>query len=128
MTDPKFAMCTVIEADRPTINGRIYPREVLEKAIEDYNKLGPSFVSCDLDGTSLSLAKVIATAEDFRLTESGHVVATIQFIEPMSEETAEMLLKLSDFSPMSIGTANEDGVIQPDLKFSYFALTPKERG
>jgi hypothetical protein len=127
MTDPKFIMCTVIEADKPTINGRIYPRAVLERAVEDYNKLGPTIVTAGFDsGAKPSLKDAIATAGDFRLTEDGKVVATIQLIHESSEEAAELILKMCDFSPMSIGTCDENGVIQDDLKFSYFALTPKD--
>lgn len=125
--NPKFVTCTVIEADKPTINGRIYPRAVLEKAVEEYNRLGTSFVMPELNGTRVSLNKVIATSNDFKLTDDGKIVATIQFIDPLPEEAAELLLKMCDFSPMSMGTVNDAGEIQDDLKFAYFALTPKEK-
>ena len=39
----KTVKCSLIKADEPTVNGRIYPREVLEKAIEEYNKKENNF-------------------------------------------------------------------------------------
>lgn len=127
MSEPKFIMCTAIEADKPTINGRIYPRAVLEKAVAEYNKLGTTIVTAGFDGGSkASLKDAVALARDFQLTEEGRITATIQLLESPSEEAATKFLDVCDFSPMGYGTCNAEGVIQDDFKLAYFALTPKD--
>lgn len=119
--------CTVIEADKPTVNKRIYPRHVLESFVEQCNR-GTIFVTDRLEGTSVALSNVVARATDFALDPpSGRIVATIETIATPAGQTIEQIIDHLEFSPMVIGSVDADGVIQDDAKVAYFALTPKEK-
>ena len=122
----KEVVCELIVADQPTTNGRIYRRDALEKALYEYNKLPERLVSSDFDeGTTLSIRKVVGRAYDFKLNEDGKITAKIEFIPETHGEMLEKMMDHLDFSPMSSGREDEDGVVH-DLKFCYFALTPKD--
>jgi len=68
-------------ADKPTINGRIYPKEVLEEAVKKYNqsndKLGQYGFS---ENSKIDLSKVTHETEEVRLEDDGSVVANIKLL------------------------------------------------
>lgn len=87
MTDRKRITCSaLIKADTPTPNGNIYPREVVEKMIED---LDTSFVFVSKEpGKALStLGESLGRVEKMELDENGNVtVEILPFGENMLSE------------------------------------------
>ena len=115
--------CNLIKADEPTINNRIYPRKVLEEAIENYNakseeekfgELAPKFeeknnmkyYSFDLDLDNIS-HKIL----NLELNEDGYMVGEVEVLNTRSGKDLQKLWKgeLTLF-PRIVGNL-ENGVI-----------------
>lgn len=121
--------CDLIVADKPTINGRVYPKGVLEEFVRQCNSGKEMFVTDSFDGGSmLSLERTVGLANAFVLTEEGTIRASIELL-PHSP-IPENLLNMCDFSPMVMAERVErDGDTETivEARVVYWALTPKPR-
>lgn len=110
-------------ADTPTVNGRIYPRTLLEKFVLSCNDR-LMVVTDNLDNGG----GIIATAQDFSLTEEGRIEAVVEVLP--NSRIAEELLEQFNFSPMVIGDVIYDSsgsqVVEDTARVTHFALTPKQ--
>lgn len=109
--------CSLIEADKPTVNGRIYPRESLEKAIEDFNAKDEEVVHIGTLGTctELSLDKASHEIKDLWLTEDGYMEAEVKLLDTIYGRLAKSLdSSLLQLSPTFTATVNEDMVVDVD--------------
>ncbi|MBV9125643.1 MAG: hypothetical protein JO112_20020 [Planctomycetes bacterium] len=136
MSDKVVVFCDLIRADEPTINGRIYPKELMERFVRECNDLGEVYVTGEFKGASLQLSDVIGRATEFRMSASGTIGATLEMLpvssfKEISTESLKKLLDRSNFSPMVISQTpierDEKGrEVIKDAKIAYFALTPKD--
>ena len=120
--------CECIVADTPTVNGRIYPRTLLEKFVLSCNDR-LMVITDNLDnGGGCRLSDIIATAQDFSLTEEGRIEAVVEVLP--NSRIAEELLEQVNFSPMVIGDVIYDSsgsqVVEDTARVTHFALTPKQ--
>jgi hypothetical protein len=111
----------VLTADEPTMNGRVYPRELIEREIE---RLRPEMESgrllgwpADASRTTDSLGEVSHLVRGMKVEDDGKVTAKI---EVLSTEKGNLLRELIEnrevkFGPRGFGSV-VDGVVQDDFK------------
>ena len=76
-------------ADKPTVNGRIYSREILEKALSGNKTF--SIVLDKPQRPEIKLRNVIATTKSYEINDEGEVFI---FIDKIINKTLGEILKL----------------------------------
>jgi len=122
----KFTSKPFIQADQVTRNGNIYPREVIEKAIDEarprieqgllLGELGPS------DGSPPSLHNASHQVINMKLDETGDMIVTVNVLDtPAGRKLRDMLQaaflsgkKTVTMSASPIGTGMLEEVEMPD--------------
>jgi hypothetical protein len=119
-----------IQAGVPTHNGRIYPLEVLKKAIKEFNGKGvylysnPSVFPPDEQD-------LIGTVVDGEMTEDGHMVANVTIHQEVlkSKELAELMEIEFDIFPVCTGTIipgdNPKNCYVDIVELKGFSIEPK---
>ncbi len=117
MSDP-ILTGVMLEADKPTRNGRIYPRAELERAIAAFEAKGGygQFYTEAWprpETPSINLANVSHKVKNLRLTESGSLVGEVEVLKtPMGNVLAELLAcGKARFAPSGVGTVGPDGKV-----------------
>lgn len=122
-------ICTVV-ADRPTQNGNIYPREVLQGFVDTSNTIGYMLVSSNPHTERLRMTDVIASASDFVLEPDGSVSAEVRLLPSLQVSLDALELSFvcyaNKFVPTnSVSLANPYSVRSALL--CYWTLTPIQR-
>lgn len=117
-------VCSIIVADTPCESGRTYTREAMEKAIEEFNSRGQTYISCNFDHPKQRMSDIIGSMKYLHLMPNGMMAAELQPIPCIPGVNYSLLFDICEFSPMATGKEGPDGKIE-DLRFEYFALTPK---
>lgn len=115
-----------IISDIPDKNGRIYPKEVLKKAIDEYqariknkNSIGtlgaaPHEMSCKLDDAAFLIKAANLVGEKIELD--------VDLLDTLKGKLAKDYLERNPIvTAVGIGTVNEHGIVQSDYKISYFS-------
>jgi len=105
----------VLTADRPTINGHIYPRDVLEKAVKDAQRQVEGktmFGEMNLAGEKVRLEKASHLVSSLEL-KGDEVVAEVKILDTEQGQILQELLKNGPpkLYPMGYGRLNEDMTI-----------------
>lgn len=105
----------ILEIDRPTNKGTVYPREVIEKAIANHiarlgrNQMG---IYTSVDGKT-----IIGMADDLRI-EDGYLVADVKLVDTWVNEMAEKNLREFCIRPIGHGLVNPmSGIIEEGYAF-----------
>jgi hypothetical protein len=112
----------VLQADIPTQNGNVYPREQLEKAMNEYLTKGqPLFVTSKMQlSQNINLADVDGQVNKMHINGDGTVVAEIEIFKDHLCDVSEML----HFNMGCIGKVRNDGDVKvvEDLTFHYVSV------
>lgn len=112
----------VLQADIPTQNGNVYPREYLERAMNEYLTKGqPLFVTSKTQlSQNINLADVDGQVNKMYINGDGTIVAEIELFRDTLHEVSEM----PHFNMGCIGRIrNEGGVkVVEDLTFHYVSI------
>lgn len=112
----------VLQADIPTQNGNVYPREQLERAMNEYLTKGqPLLVTAKTQlFKNINLADVDGQVNKMFINGDGTVVAEMEIFNDTLNEVSEML----HFNMACTGRIrNEDGVkVVEDLTFDYISI------
>lgn len=122
--ETKEIVCELIRADVPTANGNIYPKEVLERAVEQFNsasKRNTCFVVSDAepDGRVL-LSKVAAKVHSTKLRD-GQLVCQVEMLDTPAGKDIQKILEQGTITPLGMGTV-KDGKVGDDLKVYGFSF------
>jgi len=118
----------VLKADTLTEAGRVYPKEVLEKAVAEYQAhlasgivLGPP----DEDGV-VRLRDVAFKVEDVSMV-GDEMTATVCLLGTKSGEelTEKLRTKKVRLHPVGFGSV-KDGKVQDDFLLTSFSVWPKD--
>lgn len=105
----------LLRCDEPTAAGHIYPTEVVERAIEDYQeqmKKAGGFLYGDLNANEvgINLAEVSHKITDIYL-EDGEVFVEVEVLDtPFGQHLSGMCDDLH-ITPVGVGTLDKDGCI-----------------
>jgi hypothetical protein len=120
MMKNKIIKSTIIIADMPNKNNRIYPRSVLEKIVNDFDNesdnLGQLGTPDDWNSTHIEEASHVV--KNLRI-EGNKLVADIQIMDTPAGKRLSNLIEGKDFRPRGTGsleTKNGVHVIQDDYK------------
>ena len=110
--------------DRPNANGRIFPKEEVEKAIAEI-QTPPLLGQLGDSGLSISLSEVAYVAENLRFNEYNCLIADIRTIDTPKAKLLEPILDLCEFTTVGTGIVNNNSVIS-DFKLLYVSANPKQ--
>lgn len=119
-------IATILPIDRPTANGRIYSREVVNKMIEGFQpKIDQGIaVAATLDNTNydLNLQNVGAKVEELCII-GDNVVALMDTLPTPMGQVWESMVEDMHFTISGTGTLEDNKVTEFSL--SYVAAVPK---
>lgn len=86
--------CPFITVGKPTVNKRVYPKEVLEKALEEYSKRvkqGIAYCEIETIEPKISLVNCSHRVLDIKLNENQNIECDIEILEtPMGKKLKEL--------------------------------------
>jgi len=101
----------IIEADTPTINDRIYPKEELEKAIASAQQpLIGRLGSSGTNPTNISIEDIAFTVENLRVVD-GTVVGDMTILNTPNGALFEEVLPLVRFAPAGTGMVDDNNSV-----------------
>lgn len=130
MGDEKKFSVEVIRANVPTHNGRVYSREVLEKAAAKFRKESFCPVVCrngePVNGL-VKLADVVGFAENVSV-DDGVMTADIRILPGEKEVMLSSMLEaeLVKTLTVGIGTVGEDGSVGDDYEMKALSLVQRD--
>jgi hypothetical protein len=114
---PVLIKVSLATAEQPNPNGRIYPRQLLERVVRQHDPAKTmAFVH---DDSGLVLQNVIGQVQHLQLAEDGRLYGTIKLIDTAPGLDVQELC-LNDYQPkfsMSGAGTVRDGVVQDDYHF-----------
>lgn len=112
-----------IEADKPTYNGRIYPREVMEKAVSEYNEIIKKDKCFVLLGSSnnhdIELHKIAMKVTSCALIDNKITIEATLLNTPAGKSLEKCLRFDVDVIPNMNCKINNDGVVSIDNISSF---------
>ena len=121
---------TDIQCDVPTPNGRIYPRVVLEQAIEDYllkdemMRVGTFREDMNDYGTMIDVSMISHIVDEVYLDDDGFMCVDVRILASMQRGLLAMQMPDSiEITPVMIATVHEDNTIGTDLDIRYFSFS-----
>ena len=115
MGNAKPFTVTILKADVPNANGRIYPRETVEQMVEQCAKnQNRIFGTIGMpEGTALDISKVSHTVNNLRITEGGDLIGDVMVLATPQGKVMEELLAHGtyDYRTAGIGKVDENGVV-----------------
>lgn len=110
-------------ADEPTVNGHIYPREVLEKAVVEFNEKRSGVIGGPFspDGKPVVLERASHITKSLELGEDGRLIADIEILNsPNGRRMAELVAKSQKgIQVLRLGTIGRGEVKEGTLGPSY---------
>lgn len=104
------------QADVPNLNGRIYPKDLLEKVIESQSLMGMVGMN---ETSTLELEKVSHKVENLRM-ENGYLVGELKILStPMGKTLSQLPYNENSFRLSGVGTVDKDGRVE---NFSPIAI------
>jgi predicted helicase len=119
-------------------NGRIYPREVWEKALEEYNKKENKLVTLGFnDDTTTDLSRVIGEVEKITTNEKGDWIAKVKVLDTPAAKEFEKQMAEQEMVCASCGcgslTRIDDlvsgkvvDIVEEDYTLISLAIIPKK--
>lgn len=114
----------MLKTDAATANGRIYPRHVMQKAIDEYKQKFPSRMIV-YSGTDADLRKAIGTIEDVKL-QGDMVKVDVKFFNTYIEPNKSRLT----WTPVGIGKLEklDNGTYKVyDYSIEHFSLVDESK-
>lgn len=117
----------LIDVDRPTINGRVYPKAALEAALAHWEqhfktKTMPIFKA---PSDMPKMEDIVGYAENFRF-EDGYLVADVGFIKGREKDVGEDG-EVINIRPNGSGTFDENGVVQEGYRMVGLCVRRKSQ-
>lgn len=118
----------LVVADEKNANGRIYPREHLEKAVAEQSKKDRTWVTLGMcEGTTVEVEKIAGQAGEF-YWDGNTLCAKVVLMETPMGKIAKQLIDnfqknsiSADYRLAGVGNIDEDGVVT-DYRMSYVAM------
>ena len=124
----KSTKIELIKADEPTINGRVYPKEELEKAIAklDDALVGRLGENTGTDPTKIDLGSIAFLVENVRMDEDS-VVGDMKILPTPQGKILKESLPAFRYAPAGTGNVDDEGNIS-DYNFMCVDAVLNEHG
>lgn len=125
----------VLRLDEPTMNGRMYPRELFERELVRYQKqveAKQAFVFSYEDGEfDTHLSRVTAIVEEIGI-EDGAVRLRARVLDTRPGQVVKFHASMGSELPLRMGPAGRggvsaDGVVSEDYRLEYIQVAHKEK-
>jgi predicted kinase len=114
------------QADKPTVNGHVYSKEILKKAFDERFSNGNVFVVDSYSGENVDLGKIIAVAKSYEINSNSEILIDIKPLKMHLKEIFEdNHLVNFEITSSGFGTIDEKTKIINDFKLSYFFVVGK---
>jgi len=129
MTTKEALEATILVCDQPTINGRVYPRGLMEREVARYKAQvasGRAYGPVNSDSGRVNLKDVQFVTRDVRLEGAALKIA----VEPLDSAARELVakaIKENRVSPFGMGTVSAEGVVGDDYHLAGFSIAPPEK-
>jgi len=102
----------IFKADRPTRNGRIYSKQVLERAIEDFNQRAPKFGGPVTGALIQRIESVSHETLSLSVEDDGTICAEIRILDTPQGKVLKELMnnKIAGFDMKGMGQVNNSVV------------------
>ena len=108
----------VMKIGQPNINGRIYPKEVVEKAIEECQKREMLGAYPNSNETEIPVKKIAFKVSSLNI-EKNELIADIEILETPAGKALKVLQDMV-YVTIGVGTI-KDGIVQDDFKLTGFS-------
>jgi hypothetical protein len=117
----------ILDLDKPNANGRIYPKDVMEKAISKYKKdmvdQKRALIGSELTGSELNVEKAYGIVDDIYIEEDTVFIDFHPLKLPICESLTQ-LIESKVLHPVTCGFATLSGnIVGDDYILSYVHLT-----
>ncbi len=112
------------KADKPTLNGHVYPKETLKKAFDERFDKGNVFITSHGNSAEVDLSKIVGKAKSYEINKDSEILVDTTLIGPMREDLKKGVFEISTFG---VGSINDKKVIGADYKLSHFFLALDDR-
>lgn len=103
---------TILRADHPNENGRIYPLAALESCVKKYETDGPIIGSFGVSADPVSLSDASHIVDNLRI-ENGFLVGDVKFLTQQAQQISSM--PDITFRPMGYGVIKDNVVTDYQL-------------
>jgi hypothetical protein len=120
----------VLKCDERTVTGRVYPRDIVEKALKEFQgpvkerkvfgPIGPADTTMHLRDAAFVVAKVELEGKEVKAT-----IETLSGLEAGVQLERNLKLGHVELTPVAMGSVSEGGRVGSDLKFIGFSVRPK---
>lgn len=113
------------KVDEPTVNGRVYPKELFESAMNrrmQDDKTMPLY-GIGYDATKPLLKDIIGVVKSYNIKEDGTITAEVK--PTIDEEMFNLMMSQCIVTSSAIGDFNEDKVMT-EVNFRAFYLAPND--
>jgi len=114
-----------LEIDRPTINGRVYPKEVVEKALKLFlERTGREIIPIVSEPKMIpKLDDIVGFARDVKI-EEGYLCGEVEFIDGKIQSIVSEGEGIC-IRPNGVGSIR-NGVVQDDYRLNGFSIVRKK--
>lgn len=121
MNQMKPVTVTILECDKPNLNGRVYPREAVEKMIADVQTkpgmMGRVFGTIGMPkGSSLDITEISHSVSNLRIMEDGRVMGDMMVLDTPKGKVLKELLSPENhsysFRTAGIGQIKEENGVK----------------
>lgn len=105
-------------------NGRIFPKDVMEKAIKDFNENKEvGWITRENNEVYPSLNDTIGTLKKVTIEENGEVFGDVQLLPTPEEEFVKNMIETDNIhiSPVGYGEVDENGVVK-NIDITHFNI------
>ena len=107
-------------------NGRVFPKDVMEKAINDFNKNKQvGWITMENDENSIRLNDTVGTLKNVSIQENGDVFGDVLFIPTPEGKYVENLMTSDNptvhLSPVGYGEVDKNGVVK-NIDITHFNI------
>ena len=109
----------IAQADVPNLNGRVYPRNVLEQVAKDVQQKDPARVFGTIGmpiGANLDISNISHSVSNLRLDDEGYLIGDVMILETPQGEIMKRIMAADmsrSFRVAGIGKlAEHDGITE----------------
>lgn len=117
---------TLLTLDKPNHNGRIYPKEVIQRMIENIDERRCFLAAEVTNSPEINIERVCGRIKNLAIEEDC-LVGDVELLHslPACDPNFDALLKNYSIAvrPSGLGTISADGTIGSDYTLNYFFIT-----
>jgi hypothetical protein len=113
------------KAGEPTLNGHVYPEEVLKKALDKKFEEPVFITSENTDGFKIDVSKIIGEAKKYKIKENNEIIIHAKVFEKYKDLFENKKIEITTYG---FGEFEDDGkTIKDNFVLSHFFIAKDEK-